>query len=293
MERLGASEHDLGRARQLRLAAFNHQRLRPRLPPDLDPLAPAPDAGLLVDEARFLLEERLGVVARAAEAPEDAAGFVAWFEALRDVGPGQGDPLFPWLAGSASRDQLRWFLRQEVAGEAGFEDLLALTQVKLPERAKLEMARNFWDEMGRGHAGGMHGPMLARLAAELDVVAPDEEIVEESLALGNLMVALATRREYAYHSVGALGVIELTAPGRSAFVNDALVRLGVSPRGRQYFALHATLDRQHSTAWNAEVLPSLVEAQPRVARAIAEGALLRLTAGARCFARYRAALGVG
>ena len=295
MERQGASEHDPGRERQLRLAAFNHERLSPGLPPDLDPLghASAPDAGLLADEARFLLEERLAVVARAAEAPEDATGFVAWFEALRDVGPGQGDVLFPWLAESASRDELRWFLRQEVAGEAGFEDLLALTQVKLPERAKLEMARNFWDEMGRGHAGGMHGPMLARLAAELDVVAPSEEIVEESLALGNLMVALATRREYAYHSVGALGVIELTAPGRSSYVNDALVRLGVSPRGRQYFALHATLDKQHSTAWNAEVLTSLVDAQPRVAQAIAEGALLRLTAGARCFARYRAALGVG
>jgi hypothetical protein len=35
-------------------------------------------------------------------------------------------------------------------GEAGYEDLLAMTQVKMSVKAKLEMARNFWDEMGRG-----------------------------------------------------------------------------------------------------------------------------------------------
>jgi hypothetical protein len=42
---------------------------------------------------------------------------------------GQGDALFPWLATSATVEQMRWFLLQEVAGEAGFEDLLAMTQV--------------------------------------------------------------------------------------------------------------------------------------------------------------------
>ena len=50
-----------------------------------------------------------------------------------------------------------WFLTQEVAGEAGFDDLLAMTQVKMPVTAKLEMARNYWDEMGRGRDTAMHG----------------------------------------------------------------------------------------------------------------------------------------
>ena len=89
--------------------------------------------------------------------------FIAWFEELRENGPGQGDPLFPWLATTATREQMRWFLTQEVAGEAGFDDLLALTQIKMSERAKLEMARNFWDEMGRG-AGKGHARADARAA---------------------------------------------------------------------------------------------------------------------------------
>jgi hypothetical protein len=82
-------------------------------------------------------------------------------------------------------------------------------------------------------------------------------------------------------------VIELTAPGRAERVNQGLKRLGFDGEARQYFALHATLDVKHSEAWNREVLRPLVAATPEAAPAIAEGALLRLTAGARCFERYR------
>lgn len=237
-------------------------------------------------EHRFVEAERKEVAALVANVPRDPAQFVRWFETLEDEGPGQHDPLFDWLADSASYEQMCWFLSQEVAGEAGFDDLVALTQIKLPERAKLEMARNYWDEMGQGSAAGMHGPMLSRLARALELGDPSDT-VWEALALGNLMVALATDRHYAYQSVGALGVIELTAPGRAKMVNAGLKRLGVPGAVRQYFALHATLDVRHSAAWNAEVLAPLVQRTPEVARCIAEGALLRLRAGARCFERYR------
>jgi hypothetical protein len=82
-------------------------------------------------------------------------------------------------------------------------------------------------------------------------------------------------------------VIELTAPGRSAAVAAGLKRLGVPAKTRLYFDLHATLDVKHSAAWNAEVIIPAVAEDPRRAKAIAEGALMRLTCGARCFERYR------
>ena len=45
-----------------------------------------------------------------------------------------------------------------------------MTQVKLPTTpAKLELARNYWDEMGRGNVKGMHGPMLDTLVETLAV----------------------------------------------------------------------------------------------------------------------------
>lgn len=237
-------------------------------------------------EHAFVEAERAAVVPVVCGVPSEPTQFVRWFEGLEQTGPGQHDPLFPWLAESATHQQMCWFLEQELAGEAGFDDLVALTQVKLPSRPKLEMARNYWDEMGQGNEGGMHGPMLTALSAALQL-RPGKGVVWQSLALGNLMVALATARHYAYQSVGALGVIELTAPGRSQLVNAGLKRLGIGGPARRYYALHATLDVRHSATWNREVLHPLVANNPAIAKAIAEGALLRLRAGQRCFERYR------
>ena len=269
----------------LALALYARRRLRPAFPESQ--IHEPDDARLRALEAAFLEDEREAVAAAAADAPTEPDSFVAWFESLRERGPGQGDPLFPWLAARASMGEMRWFLRQEVAGEAGFDDLVALTQVRMPVRAKLELARNYWDEMGRGREPAMHGPLLSHLARAVDAEAEPSETVWEALALANLLVAMALDRRYAYHAVGALGAIELTAPGRVAQVDRGLARLGVPKATRRYFTLHATLDIQHSAAWNREVLWPLVAEEPRAARAMAEGALMRLRAGARCFERYR------
>jgi heme oxygenase-like protein len=200
--------------------------------------------------------------------------------------------LFPWLAEESSMDQMKWFLTQEVAGEAGFEDLTALTQLKLPVRPKLELARNYWDEMGRGNPMAMHGPLLAALAEHLGLNPLPDTTTTESLALANTMAGLAANRRYAYHSVGALGVIEMTAPARSSATSAGLKRLGVKAGNRHYFALHAVLDIKHSMAWNSEAIKPLVSDLPEAATAIAEGALMRLECGARCFDRYRSEFGL-
>jgi hypothetical protein len=243
-------------------------------------------------EIEFVESQRRAIASLTDGIPEDADGFIAWFERLKHIGPGQGDPLFPWLATAATVEQMKWFLHQEVAGEAGFEDLLAMTQVKMSVQAKLEMARNFWDEMGRGSGKGMHGPMLDRLANHFELAPTADTVVPESLALGNTMVALARHRRYAYHSVGALGVIEMTAPTRAGYVDQGLRRLGVPAKKRHYFAVHAVLDVKHSEAWNREVLRPLVEEDRRRARAIGEGAVMRLWHGARSFERYRHEFGL-
>ncbi|RYD83770.1 MAG: iron-containing redox enzyme family protein, partial [Sphingomonadales bacterium] len=148
----------------------------------------------------------------------------------------------------------------------------------------------YWDEMGRGNPAGMHGPMLDRLVTVMEVDPVIENTVWESLALANAMTAMATSRDFAWHSIGALGVIELTAPGRSAMVAKGLRRIGLSDKERRYFDLHAVLDVKHSEDWNREALRPLVEEDSRRATAIAEGALMRLRCGARCFDRYREAL---
>ena len=260
---LGFSEDDL----QQRLAAFNRRRLLPGLPRADWRDEIEEDRDWLTLEGEFLERERRAVVSRAAEAPTDPDGFDAWLTELTATGPGQGDPLFPWLADTCSIDEMKWVLAQEVAGEAGFEDLTALTQVKMPVGPKLELAR------------------------KLGLTPRAETTVWESLALANTMAGLAWNRRYAYHSIGALGIIEQTAPARAAAIGRGLKRLGVPTGDRHYFDLHAILDIKHSEAWNKEAIRPLVADNAATAHPIAEGALMRLTCGARCFERYRRELG--
>ena len=271
---------------QRRLAWWNNRRLAPASPTEDWAADLADDYRMRTLEGLFLERCREDASDLTADVPTDSDGFIAWYEGLKQTGPGQNDPLFPWLAETATLEQMKWFLTQEFTGEAGFDDLLAYTQVKMPTRAKLELAANYWDEMGRGSEKGMHGPMLGKLAAALKLTPTIDTTLAAPLALGNAMVAMATNRRYAYQSIGALGVIELTAPWRAAHVAEGLKRLKIG-KERQYYALHSVIDVKHSETWNAEAIRPLVEADPDCARHIAEGAVIRLTWGARCFDAYR------
>lgn len=258
------------------LATFNQTRLRP---------------GTATPWEHPAERDYVEMIRRSSEANNlPATVDLAWFERLTEIGPGQGDPLFPFLAEQCTYTQMEWFLRQEAAGEAGFDDLVALTQVKMPTRVKLEMARNYWDEMGRGEERGMHGRLLEGVLTYMGVKPAVEATVPEALRLSNLMTALACNRCYAWEALGALGVIEMTAPGRVTQVDAGLKRLGVPKGARAYFTLHGALDVVHSRAWNAEVLEPLTDATFRRA---CEGAWMRLWCGQQCFHRYRREFGLG
>lgn len=275
------------------LADYSKERFSPGMPSTPSNMAEKlyEHAKLAHLEINFLNSEREKISSIAEQCPEDAGAFVTWFEKLKQDGPGQYDPLFKWLAEDASFEEIRWFIRQEVIGEAGFDDLISLTQLRMPTGPKLEMARNLWDEMGAGKEKGMHGPMLGLLADELNIYELDDT-VWEAQALGNLMVGLAANRCFAYQSIGCLGAVELTAPSRCIEIVKGLERLGVSNEAAVYYKLHALIDIRHSQDWNRDVIYSLVAEDPARAPHIAEGALMRLNAGARTFDRYREHFGL-
>jgi hypothetical protein len=84
----------------------------------------------------------------------------------------------------------------------------------------------------------------------------------------------------------------LTAPSRAVKVVEAFDRLGVDRAASHYFRVHAVVDIAHARTWRDEVLIPIVADRPEVARFIAEGALMRLQAGARTFDRYRQEFGL-
>ncbi|MEO8840223.1 MAG: iron-containing redox enzyme family protein [Kofleriaceae bacterium] len=267
----------------LQLAHLDRMRLAPGAPKadwrsDLEE-----ELALRAIELAWIEEERAQIAPIADRAPRDAARFVRWFEDLERDGPGQHDPLYGWLAEAATLGQMRWFLRQELASAVSFEDLVAITQVRLPAGPKLGLARDFWCELGRGHEALTRGPMLTRLADELSLAQLPDDILWEARAVGNMLCGLAANRCYTYQAIGALGVVRLIAGFRAAHIRTGLERLGVSAKAIHYY----DIDSERSPAWNRDVVGPLVAGNVELAPLLAEGALLWLEIGARCSARYR------
>jgi hypothetical protein len=274
-----------------RLAEFNRLRLQPRLDVDDWQQQLRQELELRTVEGHVVEAERARARAVAETAPSQPREFVTWFEQLREQADAQSEGLFTWLARRASRREMSWFLAQEVAAEHDLPDLLALAQIKQGWRAKLEIARDYWDEMGQGNVSATRARLLECLERELLVDATHPP-AWECLARSNLMLALATNRRYAFQALGALGAVELTAAKPASSIDAGLARLGISAEARGFFAVRERLAPLRAHAWNEHVILPLVAQDARCARAIAEGALMRLAADARCHRRYRAALDV-
>ena len=206
-------------ALHLGLAKWNRRRLAVQTPSADWQARLIEDQRMLRLEGAFVEAFRAHVAELVAGVPHDPDGFIAWFEDLKASGPGQWDPLFGWLESEADMRSDEVVPDPGGGGRGGFRGPGGMTQVKLPSRAKLELARNYWDEMGRGAMAGMHGPMLERTVRGLDLHPTIEGTALAKPGARQPMTAFATTRRYAYQSVGALGVVELTAPTRVACVD--------------------------------------------------------------------------
>jgi len=100
------------------LAHFNRRRLAVTVP-GADWQRELDDERAMRELEGYLIEAaRAEVIDAATAAPADVEGFVAWFEALEQSGPGQHDPLFDWLAEAATMEEMRWFLGAELWSSA-------------------------------------------------------------------------------------------------------------------------------------------------------------------------------
>jgi hypothetical protein len=135
--------------------------------------------------------------------------------------------LYAFLANEADRRQLEWFLRMESAGEAAFDDLVALGQVGTRGEVKIEMARNYWDEMGNGRSHAVHTHLFHRLTEGLSIEAPPaHELPWQVLSGVNVMLWSCIPRRNAFRAQGVLGAVELLAPQRCTRLVHGALRLG-------------------------------------------------------------------
>jgi len=255
-------------------ARWNLRRLRPAHPTRRWRDEIEEDLRMRSLEGEWIEAERSALRPWTREVPAGPAAFLRWFEALVDDRLGHPESMLDPLAERASLEQARWWMRQELAAEAGLDAMVSLTRLRMPDVPGIAPPAAA-SESGRflrlGHAFGADG---------------HANVVWEALAISNLAVALALNRRYGWHAVGALGVVALTAPLRTERVRRALKRLGLDAGPDD-----ASRARSETAAWIREVLVPRVEEDAERAPLVAEGALLWLRGAARCARRYRDELG--
>jgi hypothetical protein len=183
---------------------------------------------------------------------------------------------YRWLAEDASWDELVSFLALEGGPDGGFDDLVALCQVGLAGSAKLELGKNYWDEMGQGDPTGVHTVLHDRLVAALEMPrVPREEQPLEALERAALGGLLATNRRLQPEMVGALGLLELQAGPRCRLVLKAFDRLGAPEDAYPFYVEHAEVDPIHGRDWLEKAVGPLVEERPEWGPRVLKGAWWR------------------
>ena len=220
------------------------------------------------------------------DVPDDAVG------AMRAIGRlGLVPDVYRWLAEEASVDEIRDFLTLEGGPDGGFDDLVAACQIGLDGEAKLELARNYWDEMGNGTLERVHTELHRKLCRALGLVGvPRPQQPTESLLRAALGTVLATNRHLQPEMVGALGLIELQAGPRCRKVVAALERVGAGDDALDFYREHAEADPRHGKDWVDNVVATLGD-DPRWAEGMVRGARWRSLVNARFFDRLAADLG--
>jgi hypothetical protein len=211
--------------------------------------------------------------------PSDPKEFARWYQLAAFSHALYEHDLYAFLASNATRAQLEWFLKMECAGEAAFDDLVALAQVGTRGEVKMEMASNYWDEMGKGHHQAVHTHLFHQLIDDLGIAAPDaNDLPWEVLSGINLMIWSCIHRRNVFRAQGVLGAVELLAPQRCTRVVHGATRLGIRKKTVVYYGAHAIIDIGHAEGWLTHVIEAQVREFPEARLGIAEGLLARADA---------------
>ncbi len=210
--------------------------------------------------------------------PDDAP------RAMRALGAlGLVPDVYRWLSDEAGPAEVVAFLAYEGGPDGGFDDLVAACQIGLTGTAKVELAQNYWDEMGGGRLDLVHTELHHKLARALGLpdLARDEQPLE-GLERAALASVLATNRRLQPEMVGALGLLELQAGPRCRKVVSALERIGAPDDALHFYVEHATVDPRHGKDWVDKAVAPLA-ADPRWAAGIIRGARWRSLVNAAFF----------
>lgn len=231
----------------------------------------------IAEQDSYIDEAQIG------SSPDDPDAFVPWLKAIiRNHRVFKHPYWHEFMRNEAQPADLRHFVLQESSVDARFDDLLALMQVGTDGPTKMEIANNFWDEMGNGEPEMVHTELFNNIIEHFEITELElaENLSTSALLGGNLAILVCRYRHLFPEAVGHLAVAEWLAPDRFSQVLHAWRRLDLPPKGIIYHELHIGIDAHHASGWFANVVKPLAT-DPVARRAIARGALWRADSSAR------------
>lgn len=215
--------------------------------------------------------------------PDEPRPYLSWIKRTAKDHRVYKHPYYKdFIRHQATAEDLRSYMIQESVVDGRFDDLLAMMQIGTNGAAKMEIANNFWDEMGNGDKHQVHTHLFNNIFKVFDVRAEEfeESLTATALLSGNLAVMLCRYRQFYAEAVGFMGMLEWLVPDRFVHVLHAWDRLGLPDSGVAYHKLHVTIDSQHAAGWfHNVVLPAATS--PHMRHGIARGTLWRLNSSAR------------
>ncbi|WP_259643835.1 iron-containing redox enzyme family protein, partial [Pseudomonas syringae group genomosp. 3] len=149
--------------------------------------------------------------------PVNGKEYVKWLKKLVSKSPSSVHPFYTqFLSEDASAADIKYYLIQETNLDPKFDDILAFMQIGLPVGQKLELAKNYFDEMGNGVEAEVHSRMFAETLKAAGVEDSDfsSAMLLQSIVSGNVSSCLALSRRHYFKAVGYFGVTEYLAPRR-------------------------------------------------------------------------------
>ena len=216
--------------------------------------------------------------------PTTGEAYLKWLKKLIAEHPANAHPFYrDFLRNHATAADIRFFLAQETNLDPRFDDILALLQVGIKGRAKMEIASNYWDEMGNGNPEQVHTFMFdeALRCLNVDPSYIQEHMLIEARISGNLSMGLALNKRHQFKAIGYFGVTEYITPARFKNLVKAWQRNGLPEEGITYHNLHVTIDTIHGNSWFNNVIAPTIDHTPALGKEIALGALVRLNSSTR------------
>lgn len=192
-------------------------------------------------------------------------------------------PIFPFLEKEATLEQMRDFFFQETPLEMLFGDIVGLMLPGLYGGPKMELVRNYWDEVGCGDENRVHRNLRARLMRHLDIppdayISQSDRLICQELELINLYLGLAMNRGKLAQLIGVMLTTELVIPGQFNYLIKGWKRLGVDDAMLTYHKEHTTVDEVHAQDLLYRVVMPILKDAPHLMSDIVLGVSRRLDA---------------